>query len=358
MRRSGDSVVTDGREAEATFLPDFCGMRIVLSVVVIGEMLALLLVLGPVAATGDRWADLGVVSLYVQWVALTGTAVLCYARRWLRRLGDVPAAAVAYLLLLTTIALLAAIMTALATPLGLDMLLADGWQQGFMLRSVAIGAIASAVALRYFYVRHQWQRQVLAESRAHYIALQARIRPHFLFNSLNTIASLTRSDPPQAEAALEDLADLFRASLAGDGDGGGVTLDDELELGRRYLNIEHLRLGERLRVTWDLEGVDLTARMPPLVLQPLLENAVHHGIEPLPEGGEIRIRGRRVAGCNELVIENPCSGGGAHHDGNRMALDNIRERLAAYYARGDVLTVIEETVRYAVTLRLPRRGRA
>jgi len=354
MRSGKESTLTQSQTAEATFLPDFCGIRIVLSVVVIGEMLALLLALGPVAVAGDRLAALGVISLYVQWVALTGTAALCYARRWLRRLDDVPAATVAYLMLLATTALLGFVTIMMAEPLGLDLVLADGWQRGFVLRSVAIGAIASAIALRYFYVRHQWQRQVLAESRAHYMALQARIRPHFLFNSLNTIASLTNIDPPRAEEALVDLADLFRASLAGDG--GGVKLENELALGRRYLNIEHLRLGARLQVVWDLEGLDDSALMPPLVIQPLLENAVHHGIEPLPDGGEIRIVGRRSGGSNELRIENPQGTGDAHHDGNRMALENIRERLAAYYARNDVLSINDSATHYTVTLRLPDRG--
>jgi len=214
-----------------TFLPDFCGLRVVFAVVVIGEMLALVLTLAPVAGN-DRWSDLGLVSLFVQWVALTGTAMLCLLRRHLARLGDVPAATLAYLLLLAVTAVVSLVALALAARLGLDQLLPAGWRDGFFWRSLAIGAIAAAVSLRYFYVRHQWQRQVLVESRAHLEALQARIRPHFLFNSLNTVASLTRTRPELAETTIEDLAELFRASLGNPVE--GVPLALELELANRY----------------------------------------------------------------------------------------------------------------------------
>ncbi len=345
-----------GRQSSAndlptTFLPDFCGLRIVFAVVVIGEMLALVLTLAP-AADGDRWADLGLVSLYVQWVALTGTALLCLARRHLARLGDVPAASAAYLLLLGTILGVALVALALADRLGLDTLLPPGWRDGFVWRSLAIGAIAAAVSLRYFYVRHQWRRQVLAESRAHLEALQARIRPHFLFNSLNTVASLTRSRPEVAEATIEDLAELFRASLADAEE--GVPLEVELGLARSYLNIEQLRL--RLRIDWQVDELDGELAMPPLIVQPLLENAVYHGIEPRAEGGTLRVHGSREDELNVLVIENPLPApgnrrGGGHH----MALENIGARLEAFFGRDGLLETLQTEDRFRATLRLPAR---
>ena len=335
-----------------TFLPDFCGLRVVFAVVVIGEMLALVLTLAA-APGGDRWADLGLASLFVQWAALTSTAALCLARRRLAVLGDVPAATLAYLLVLVVIALVTLAVLALADRIGLDALLAPGWRDDFLWRSLAIGAIAAAVSLRYFYVRHQWQRQVLAESRAHLEALQARIRPHFLFNSLNTVASLTRSRPEQAEAAIEDLAELFRASLGNPAE--GVPLALELELAQSYLNIERLRLGERLRVAWEAEGLDGAVTMPALILQPLLENAVYHGIEPRAEGGVLRLRGRCDADACEVRIENPLAPpGGAREGGNRMALDNIRERLRAFFGREGLLAAAEQGGAFVVTLTLPR----
>ncbi len=348
-----------GRQSSAsdlptTFLPDFCGLRIVFAVVVIGEMLALVLTLAP-AVGDDRWADLGLVSLYVQWVALTGTALLCLARRHLARLGDVPAASVAYLLLLATILAVSLVALALADRLGLDSLLRPGWRDDFVWRSLAIGAIAAAVSLRYFYVRHQWRRQVLAESRAHLEALQARIRPHFLFNSLNTVASLTRSRPEVAEATIEDLAELFRASLADAGQ--GVPLEVELGLARSYLNIEQLRLGDRLRVDWQVEALDGQRMMPALIVQPLLENAVYHGIEPRSDGGTLRVRASREDGMNVLVIDNPLPPhGAARGSGHRMALENIDARLAAFFGRDGLLETLQTEDRFRATLRLPARS--
>lgn len=334
-----------------TFLPDFCGLRIVFAVVVIGEMLALVLTLAP-ADHGDRWTDLGLASLYVQWVALTGTALLCLARRHLARLGDVPAASAAYLLLLGTILGVSLVALALAEHLGLDALLRTGWRDDFVLRSLAIGAIASAVSLRYFYVRHQWQRQVLAESRAHLEALQARIRPHFLFNSLNTVASLTRTRPEVAESTIEDLAELFRASLADAGQ--GVSVEVELGLARSYLNIEQLRLGQRLRVDWQVDDLDGERMMPALILQPLLENAVYHGIEPRSDGGTLCVRASREDEMNVLVIDNPLPPHGATRaPGHRMALENIDARLAAFFGRDGLLETLQTEDRFRATLRLP-----
>ncbi|HEY5789604.1 MAG TPA: histidine kinase [Gammaproteobacteria bacterium] len=337
-----------------TFLPDFCGLRIVFAVVVMAELLALVLVLATASGHGDRWSEIGLVSLYVQWAALTGTAALCLGRRWLARLGDVRAATLAYLLLLATTALVAALALGLAAWLSFDPFLPAGWRDGFLWRSVVIGAVVAALSLRYFYVRHQWQRQVLAESRAHLEALQARIRPHFLFNSLNTVASLTHDRPQLAESTIEDLAELFRATLTDTT--AGVPLRVELELAQRYLNIEALRLGERLRVDWEVAGLDLDAPLPALVVQPLLENAVYHGIEPAPDGGVVRLRGWREGDDNCLSIDNPVTGGAARSDGQQMALDNVRERLAGFFGRPGLLSVKRDAGSFRVELRLPPRA--
>src|SRR5690606_31316183 len=151
----------------------------------------------------------------------------------------------------------------------------------FVLRSLGVAGIVAAVALRYLYMQHEWKRRLESESAARIEALQARIRPHFLFNSLNTIAAMIEAAPKAAEAAVEDLADLFRAALAANS--RLVPLCDELALARGYLALEHLRLGERLQVEWDVDTLPVDALVPPLTLQPLLENAVYHGIEPRVE---------------------------------------------------------------------------
>jgi len=197
----------------------------------------------------------------------------------------------------------------------------------FMLRSLGVGFIVSALALRYFYVSAEWKRSVEMEALARIRALQARIRPHFLFNSMNTIAALTRSAPERAEQAVEDLADLFRASLSDAN--ARIALKDEIEIARTHERIEQLRLRERLRVQWDVDGLPMRVEVPSLILQPLLENAVYHGIEMLPGGGAVSIVGRRVGDMLHIEVRNPIPPqlDYSEREGNRMALENIRQRL-------------------------------
>ena len=315
--------------AAVGFLPSFCRVGLVFAVVVSAELLALLLVLGAEGSWEQMWQRLSLLSLYVQWIAVASAAVLCLARRWLQSLGRRLEGIVAWLLIQ---------LVAAAVALGAAALLpASDWgvsgveRAALLGRTLAVSVIVGALLLRYLYLHHQWQRQVIAESTARFEALQARIRPHFLFNSMNAIASTTRSDPALAEELIQDLSDLFRASL--EGPGRRSTLGQDLELARRYLAIESQRLGERLRVEWDIEELPLQAPLPPLVLQPLLENAVYHGVERSPEGGLIRIVGRYRRERINLGIRNPLPSEPApnHREGNRMAVDNVRQRLEAMF---------------------------
>jgi two-component system sensor histidine kinase AlgZ len=163
-----------------------------------------------------------------------------------------------------------------------------------------------------------------ANASARLAELQSRIRPHFLFNALNAALALVRVDPERAEAVLEDLAQLFRVALADVG--ASVTLEEEIELARRYLAIEQVRFGERLEVRWEIDPRVHAARVPPLVLQPLVENAVRHGIEPSARGGRVTIRAQRLRGQVAVVVSNTL-GPEPGHPGHGMALHNVRERL-------------------------------
>ncbi len=261
---SGKGEKRDGAES---FLPDFCRIRMVFVVVVTAELLAIILTLATTNSVQQFADNLSLRSLFVQWIALTGCALLCTLRTHLGRYGNRVAGLSAWLILMLLTLLVSgfAIKVLTINPAGV-----------FLLKSLGISAIVSALMLRYLYFQHLWRLQVQAESQARFQALQSRIRPHFLFNSMNTIASLTRSDPKLAEEVVHDLSDLFRASLSDARDQN--TLGDELELARGYLRIEHQRLGERLRVEWDLEGLPESAILPALILQPLLENAVYHAL--------------------------------------------------------------------------------
>jgi two-component system sensor histidine kinase AlgZ len=227
---------------------------------------------------------------------------------------------------------------------------------GFVLPNMLITAIVGALALRYFYVTQQWRRSVESQARARINALQARIRPHFLFNSMNTIAALTRSDPVRAEEAIEDLADLFRASLAESR--AQITLQEELDIARIYQRIEQLRLGDRLQVQWEVGGLPPLMRVPSLMLQPLLENAIRHGIESLAEGGTVIVRGRIAGPDVVLEVANPVhrTSPSLPRQGNRMALDNIRERLDLAFPGRAALEIEESTSSFCVRLRFPRVG--
>ncbi|AVS99666.1 sensor histidine kinase [Paracidovorax avenae] len=196
------------------------------------------------------------------------------------------------------------------------------------LASAASGALLSALLVAALVLRAR--ARTPAATTARLGELQARIRPHFLFNTLNSAIALVRDEPARAEALLEDLSDLFRHALVEQGD--SATLGEEIVLARRYLAIEEVRFGERLRVQWLLDPRTDGARLPPLLLQPLVENAVKHGVEPSAHGGKLRVttelRGSRAV----VTITNTVPPGGARAGegaprGHGIALANVRDRL-------------------------------
>ena len=216
-------------------------------------------------------------------------------------------------------------------------------------RAMLLAIAATMLLLIYFELR---ARAIFpAQSEARLAALNARIRPHFLFNSLNAVLSLIRARPQQAEAALESLSDLFRAAMRDPGE--LVSLADEIALGKQYLELENLRLGERLAVDWEIGAVALDLPIPPLMLQPLLENAVYHGIEPSPEGGTVRIAIDQNGDELRILISNPTAGQVGHAVGNHIALANIRERLALYYDLEARLEIETGDHHYKVRITLP-----
>jgi two-component system sensor histidine kinase AlgZ len=225
----------------------------------------------------------------------------------------------------------------------------------FILRTFAISSIVVALAMRYLYISSEWRRSIVLEAQSRISALQALIRPHFLFNSMNTIASLTRTDPVQAEQAVEDLSDLLRSTMSSPKDLS--SLKQELEIAAIYQRIEKLRLGDRLSVRWDIDDLPMRARIPNLTIQPLLENAICHGIELLTDGGEIVVSGIRDGKTLQITISNPVAKGKAREKiGNNMAMSNIRQRFElAYNSRGSV-DVDDSNDRYTVTLRFPAGG--
>lgn len=335
------------------FLPDFCNLRMVFAVVILAQLFAFVLALMTITSTdGMGWVYMGMVSLFVQWCALGSCACLCYTRRYLCQVATLWAASLSYLIILLVVAALSAV----AYHFVFFELALGAKQAQFILRNVVIAALLTGPVLRYFYLQQAWERNVKAEAQSRLQALQARIRPHFLFNSMNTIASLIRSQPAQAETAIEDLADLFRVSLR---DTQQLhTLADEIELCDRYLEIEKLRLGDRLKINYDIDNLPKDALIPPILLQPLVENAIYHGIETLAEGGIVRISGELQKKTLHIRIENPClAQPPTSNSGHHMAQENIRERLQAMYNKQAALRIEPYSDRYVIEIIVPYRNK-
>jgi len=344
------------RNDSQAYLPDFCAAGAVFVIVLVAELVAIVLTLAAHTAPGTFLTELSTTSMFVLWFALLSAALLCRLRPYLERLGPTRAFVTSFLLLQLLVLLLAETSFRLADYLEASVLISDD-HSTYLLRTFSISAIVVAMAMRYLYVASEWRRSIVLEAQARISALQALIRPHFLFNSMNTIASLTRSNPRQAEEAVEDLADLLRANLGATKD--RATLKDELEIAAIYQRIEKLRLGERLSVRWDVAELPMRALIPSLTIQPLLENAIYHGIESLPDGGEVRITGGRENGKIHIEIRNPVApGDGSHSDGNKMALGNIRQRFDLAYEGDAKVTVDESDEKFMVQLVFPCEERA
>lgn len=346
----------------------------------LAQLLAILLMLSP--AEGGRdistlWVSFWNISLFTHWVMLCCAVMLCLSRAWLEKQSKLVAATISYLLVLVVTLICSDIVwewmldPVLEIPskqllkikeAGVTIHVHEGdgsilpskyaW---FMLRNLAISAIVGALALRYFYLSYHWKHKTQEEADFRVQALQARINPHFLFNSMNTIAMLTHVDPDLAERAILDLAELFRASL---GDAKKrVPLSEELTLCKQYLNIEGFRLGNRLKVQWILDAVPPDALVPKLSLQPLLENAIYYGIQPLPEGGTICVTGLTDGYFIKIDIDNPLPPENSQPmqrgSGYHIAIDNLRQRLAVFYGKRARLELFSDGQTYRVSLRFP-----
>lgn len=319
-------------------LPDWRNFGVMLRVLLGVNVLAALAALAQapdLAGWSERFVDLASVVEPLLLVCL-GLLSLLRDVLWRLRLRAGQACVMALA------AALAALMLSYASSLHLIDASAIG-------RGLLLTLATTALLLLYFELRSRAFSPAQAEARL--AALNARIRPHFLFNSLNAVLSLIRARPQQAEAALESLSDLFRAAMRDPAE--LVSLADEVALGRQYLELEHLRLGERLAVDWQIGEVSLDLPIPPLMLQPLLENAVYHGIEPAPAGGTVSIAIVRRGDELHIRIANPVIGQAAHAAGNHMALANIRERLALYYDLEARLETELADNRYEVHIVLP-----
>jgi len=320
-------------------LPNFCHLGTSLRVILGVEAGALFAALATSANLENGFSLFAERSVLIQPALMLSLLVLCLSSPLVRRLPYPSGMAVVFLI--------AVAVSTFSVTLIHRMLPGSN-----LLTPVQSGAFSAALAgllLIYFHLRGKALSPAVTEARLQ--ALQARIRPHFLFNSLNAVLSLVRSDPRRAERALEDLSELFRALMRENRE--LTTLKDEIDLTRSYLGLEQLRLGERLTVAWHIDKMPSDALIPPLIIQPLVENAIYHGIEPCREPGEVSLNIYRSGDTVHIVIRNPYPDNGSPHSGNKLALANIRERLALHFDLDATLKSQPMGAVYQVHITLP-----
>lgn len=333
-------------------LPDFCSAQTVLISMTIGELLAIVLTL-----RGNEWSlnaliYLATASLFIQWIVLTDIAFLCYSKRLFGNFKTNISIFYAFVCL--------QIITIIISEIGYQVLKwtnIGSYPSDFHIELLAsnlmISIIITALALHYFVLQMQNMRRLKAETNAKIEALQARIRPHFLFNSLNTIANLIHADPDKAEDAILDLSELFRSAM---GKEEAVSLQEEIELTKQYINMEKLRLGERLTINWQQPAQLPNIKIPSLMLQPLVENSIYHGIEPSPTGGSVNIIVHSNNKEVKIDVINPVPSTSKYHNrrkGNKVALENIRQRMQLSYGAKGAMIINKTDSEHKVTLCVP-----
>jgi two-component system sensor histidine kinase AlgZ len=338
-----------------SYLPNLCVPQALLRAVLAAELLAVVLALVVATDLRDFFVNLGLHSLFVLWVMLASIFTLCFISRFIAKPTVFQASAIVFATITS--------FTLVASILGLLM---SGSNEGtgedlltsalFIFKNLVISLVITLVLLRYFYIHGQWEETVEADSAAKYDALQARMRPHFLFNSLNTIAHLVHIDANKAEDALLDLADIMRLTLD---KRPRIKLKEELDLTLAYLRMEGLRLGEkRLHVKLDMDqnSLPLDMDIPPFLLQPLVENAVYHGIQPRQDGGLLTVSLYDAGDRLDVSVTNPLppSGMSTHTKGNHIAQENMVNRLHLAYGDRANLKIQKNVQQYRVSFSIPK----
>lgn len=317
------------------------------SMVLAGEGLALVMSLAP-GFSIDRWVYFGLSSLFIQWVLLLTLGSLYLSKKIISEYSVNILSWLSLILLVFSTWVVCGICWYIyhrTSPF------ANSGGLYFILQCTAIAITIGLLGL--IALQHHWQghQLAIANKQAELDILQARIQPHFLFNTLNTGAALVHQQPAKAEQLLLDLSELFRAALS---QSKLILLEDELLLARRYLEIEMLRFGERIRIHWQLADPLPVILLPALSIQPLVENAVRHGVEPSENGGDIEISVRQIDNRVLIVVSNSLSKtSNTMHQGHSIGLASTRERIENYSDGEGHLSTEIKNGRYEATISLP-----
>lgn len=346
---------TDAEPATKAFPPNLGSAAFGFRIILVAQCLAIVLTVARNDSFDQTaWNDLVLMTTFAQLVAIGSILALKLVSRPVQSMGPLVGGVFVFLLLVAVALAVAEGIIAAMYYLNISSERWPDWHVTMLIRVGVMSAIISALALRYAFVYHRAQVKSEIQQQDRLQALQSRIRPHFLFNSMNSVASLIRSDPEQAERALQDLADVFRVLLA---DARKmVPITAESELARQYLDIEKLRLGDRLQVKWSASNVPRNALIPSLTLQPLIENAVYHGVEPSFAGGIVDIRMWSEGTDLSIMITNPIpeiTNQAQHRKGNRIAMNNVRERLDRHFHGRADLKNYEKLGSYYVMITMP-----
>ena len=323
-----------------------CQRRVLVRVLLLSQLLALLLALAPGGLVQDFWLRWLLISFCLVWISLVSLLLLCVSAQLLGIKRSLVVLCLGVCLLLVVTALFSFYSYPVLHSWGAVAVQSRGL---FVLYSLALAGVIALLGVLYLSMYLDGIDRIQAQASAELLALHAQIRPHFLFNCLNTVAELIHHAPVDAERATLNLSALFRAALRAD---DSNTLAEELALARQYAELEQWRLGGRLQIDWVLPETLPELLMPVLTLQPLLENAIRHGVEPRPQGGSVRVELIQGRHWLTLLISNPV----AEHavvDGAGVALKNIERRLKLWFSEQAQLSIGQHQGTYRVKLTLP-----
>lgn len=326
-------------------LPDFCQASVLYLTIIACVLLAFLMSLIVDNWRFNYWLNFSTFALFNLWTALTSIGILCLVKKQFAKLS---------LQRFSTLAVLITVAVCIFYSILLMLYLNTEIDYWLLFRNTALAFIVSSVFFRYYYLQENNRLQIQAEAEARVQALQSRIRPHFLFNSLNTLANLTSQEPEKAEESILDLADIFRASMQRSDK--LIPFADEQQLCNQYLQLEALRLGEKLQFDWQTDTIDPQIPFPPLLLQPIIENAVYHGVQNRADGGKVLIKGLSTKNHIQLEVTNPLPTRSASiHKGNSLALKNIRQRLEVLYQGKAELNYHQSNDTFYCIVKIPKK---
>ena len=334
------------------FLPDFCQLQSLFLLVLTAELLAIIFTL--IISTQPSWMLLGLISMLCQWIVLVSSGLICvfksYIEHW--KVWQIGMVSYFFILLSTMICTLVGIWFYFyqANFNHFGSMTAIQWKM--VQHNLAIASILGGILLRYFYLQQQYRIRLAAETQAKVEALHARIHPHFLFNTLNSVAALIPTSPQQAEVAIENLAKLMRATLKDMR--VMVPWKKEIQLCKNYLELEKLRLGDRLQIKIEIDDVDENFLLPGLILQPLIENAILHGVSRMTEGGLLDFSAQQNEEGLQISIKNPVPDNKSpKRQGHGIGLDNVQQRLEIIYLQSAKMKVIKEEEFFQINLWIP-----